>query len=333
MKNSRHLLTLLVAAALAIAASLHGQTMAVNPDTYAPNWNDGQRNVPFAFDRETGALITGDQGTTSRLTEIRNRLPSALENNRLPVAELDQVTQSAVSLSATGVLFTKDMASSGLRTAVVQVTGTFVGTVTFEVSNNNTDWVTVAAYAPGDTGSTGASTTITAPGVRRIGVSEVFFRARVSAYTSGTITANAVYRAEPSRSYGVNVGNTTLTVLTRPSTSTTADGTSTFNTYVSNTTNTNTNISGTAAVITGGWVSNTATTWRWIKLFNLAAITPGTSSATINIGVPPGYSGPLTIPGYLRFGTGLQMLITTGIGLTDNTSTGTANEVAVTFYR
>ena len=72
---------------------------------------------------------------------------------------------------------------------------------------------------------------------------------------------------------------------------------------------------------------------NWLKLFNAAAITPGTSAATLNIGIPPGYAGPLPMPSYIRFGTGIQMMITRGIGLTDNTSTGLANEVAVNFYR
>jgi hypothetical protein len=57
MKLLRHLFPRLTAAVLAIAASLHAQTIAVDPATYAPNWPEGQRNIPFVFNKDTGALV------------------------------------------------------------------------------------------------------------------------------------------------------------------------------------------------------------------------------------------------------------------------------------
>lgn len=72
----------------------------------------------------------------------------------------------------------------GLGVAGVQITGTFSGTITFEVSVNGTDFVAVNSPAV----STGtAATTATAPGLFQCpcaGMAVV--RARASAWTSGS---------------------------------------------------------------------------------------------------------------------------------------------------
>lgn len=58
---------------------------------------------------------------------------------------------------------------------VLQVFGTFVGTVHLEGSNNNTDFVSLGS--------------VTAPGKIANAEAWKYVRARVSAYTSGSITA------------------------------------------------------------------------------------------------------------------------------------------------
>lgn len=73
----------------------------------------------------------------------------------------------------------------------LQITGTFVGTVTFEGTINGTDWFTVEAIAMANSVS-GQVTTATAPGGWRVNISGLHsFRARISAYTSGNITVVA----------------------------------------------------------------------------------------------------------------------------------------------
>jgi len=77
----------------------------------------------------------------------------------------------------------------GYATTVIQITGTFVGTVTFESSLDGANWVAVQAVNLND-GTVG--TTATAPGLYRIPTAALAdIRARVSAWTSGTITAQA----------------------------------------------------------------------------------------------------------------------------------------------
>lgn len=71
-----------------------------------------------------------------------------------------------------------------------QVSGTFVGTVTWEATIDGTNWIAIAARTMADQST--YATTATAPGLFAIpcaGLQAV--RARVSAYTSGSITVTA----------------------------------------------------------------------------------------------------------------------------------------------
>jgi hypothetical protein len=301
-----------------VAAGALDRTTAAAP--FSVRFSNGTQFINVA--REDGNLATA----ASELVAIDGKLPT-LENGRFPIADRDTVEQAAVSLSATGVLFTQDM--SGLRTAVVQVTAIGTATVTFEVSNNNTDWVTVAGYAPGDTGSAGASTTLTAVGARRIGVSERWFRARVSSWTSGTVTANALYRSEPTRTYGINIGGGTTAITQAVTTTAGASSPSSVNAPATPATN---QISGTNIGFTAIHASNSSSSWRYLKLFNASSVTLGTTAATLNFGIPPGGTLQLSFPIHLRFSSGFFWAVTGGASPTDNTAIA-ANEVLVNFLR
>ena len=76
-----------------------------------------------------------------------------------------------------------------LATAVLQVAGTFVGTVTFEGSVDGSNWIAVQGT---NLNSGAAASTATAAGLFRFAVAGLAaLRARVSAYTSGAITVTA----------------------------------------------------------------------------------------------------------------------------------------------
>ena len=73
----------------------------------------------------------------------------------------------------------------------VQITGTFVGTVTFEATVDGTTWVATAMYAAAT--PTTIVTTATAAGLWRGTVAPFSqFRVRCSAYTSGTIVVSVI---------------------------------------------------------------------------------------------------------------------------------------------
>ncbi|GAC1502091.1 MAG: hypothetical protein NVS1B10_06710 [Candidatus Saccharimonadales bacterium] len=96
------------------------------------------------------------------------------------------------SLAAAGVLFSQDC--SQLQSASVHITALPAGNiVTFQVSNDNATWYNCTMMPAGDL--TGIlSTTANAAGVYTTQLNSRYFRANVTTYTSGTVTANAYFK-------------------------------------------------------------------------------------------------------------------------------------------
>jgi hypothetical protein len=95
------------------------------------------------------------------------------------------VLQSAAAATGNG----NSLDVVGQAAAVIALTGTFVGTVTFEGTIDGSNWFSVMAVKLGD-GS--IATTATATGMYRVSCAGLTsIRARVSAWTSGSITATA----------------------------------------------------------------------------------------------------------------------------------------------
>lgn len=94
-------------------------------------------------------------------------------------------------------------------------------------------------------------------------------------------------------------------------------------------------VKATAGTVYGMWVTNTATTTRFIKFYNATAanVTVGTTAPVITIGVPGNASDDVSGvfgvggPGW-AFGTAITMAATTGVADADTGAPG-ANEVIV----
>ena len=104
------------------------------------------------------------------------------------MAQTDYVGNTNGVILATGSLGVAEAAVTildlrGAGGVSVQITGTFTATVTFEVSNDGTNWVAVELTTPA---GAAAATTATAPGIFVGPLCYQMFRARCSAYTSGT---------------------------------------------------------------------------------------------------------------------------------------------------
>jgi predicted secreted protein len=107
----------------------------------------------------------------------------------LLVLLLPRPGQAQVNLTAQNQAATVTINNS-IATASFQISGTFVGTVTFEATTDGQNWVTVSVLPPGGPGT--AVTTATAAGLWRLQVAGFLkARARCSAYTSGTIVVTA----------------------------------------------------------------------------------------------------------------------------------------------
>jgi hypothetical protein len=116
-------------------------------------------------------------------------------------AGVAQTTQPKVlivpptSISAAGVIFTRNV--EGYTLGSFQLTGTFVGTMLVEMSDDSTDgndgtWNT-QTFKRGN--STGDSSSLTSADYAAIGCACRWIRFRVSAYTSGTFTVSALFES------------------------------------------------------------------------------------------------------------------------------------------
>lgn len=145
-----------------------------------------------ASDLEIGAveLKNASDDTRARIGALTG---AASSDNGISVASFpvksvvstNNSLQSAASATGNGTA----LAVSGYGVATIEVTGTFVGTITWEGSRDGgTTYYSVDATAIGGSVATTATTT----GLYTISVNALtHIRARVSAYTSGSITVVA----------------------------------------------------------------------------------------------------------------------------------------------
>ncbi len=99
--------------------------------------------------------------------------------------------QSAAAATGNGNV----MDVSDLATLAVQVTGTFVGTITPEGTVDGTNWIAIPNYAQSDRAWKG---TFTATGIYNVPVAGLRqIRYRISAYTSGAITVVGLGSSAP----------------------------------------------------------------------------------------------------------------------------------------
>lgn len=96
--------------------------------------------------------------------------------------------QSAAGATGNGTVFLVD----GCRSAMFQISGTFVGTITFEATVDGSNWVTYALSDISTTARTHATTQTTAGIYTADDLAGLMaIRARISAWTSGAITVVA----------------------------------------------------------------------------------------------------------------------------------------------
>lgn len=120
----------------------------------------------------------------------------------LPVGQqYEEVTGSAAA-NNTDLVASKDVRA--YRTITFQLSGTWVGTVSAQVSNDNTTWFTVntvdvTALNAGITGSVGVTPTTRAANGQFVLslLGTRYFRLRTTAYTSGTVVSTAEFSVNP----------------------------------------------------------------------------------------------------------------------------------------
>lgn len=236
-------------------------------------------------------VLASDQGNLSIANSILNLTTvgvSALNGD--VVASVDVSAYTAVSF---------------------QLTGTWVGTVTFQGSNDNTNFVSVSAI-PVSVATTAPVQTATAVGGYLIPVQAKFIRIRVTAYTSGTVAgAGFAYTNAPQDVGGRNVSVQGTAAVTQSGTWTVQPG-NTANTtpwLVAQKGRTQSNAPvynayGTTAVTTAAYtqiVASTTAATTWVDIFDssgqaMILATGAAAAETILAYIPPGgLSTSLTI--------------------------------------
>jgi len=125
---------------------------------------------------------------------------AAGDTNRLPVSEPDTLVLTPSSVTSAATIFTQDM--TGYRSISVHVTSAGSGcTITYETSDDNTNWLSASGLISSAT-ATGAVTTTTAAQVTTFPRRGKYFRARVSTYGSGTVTVVATLSTAPATTLG-----------------------------------------------------------------------------------------------------------------------------------
>lgn len=89
-----------------------------------------------------------------------------------------------------------------------------------------------------------------------------------------------------------------------------------------------TSVKGSAGVLTSIAAANNFTSWRYLKLHNIATAPTAGAGVVATYGIPPGGSINVPFPSGLSFSTGIGVTITGGIAAADTTAIG-ASEVAV----
>jgi hypothetical protein len=336
--------------ASAVPVSFSGQSVGITGSVAVTGtfWQATQPVSAASLPLPTGAA------TETTLAAMNTKLPAAgqalMAASQPVVIASDQsiVPVNQAGVSATGSLAALNAAVTlslaGATGFAVDVRGTFVATILIQGTIDGTNWTTLSVLPVGAGLNIAQVASVTAAGAwwgNANGFQQI--RATASAYTSGSATVVLRAMQAAGMVYSLPTGQTTVavcgTVTANIGTGSIAAGTNAIGDvgvqYRTNATGaatvTNLLCPATPAVqtIKGGAgrliavsMTNTNASSRWLKVWNTASggITLGTTAALFEVGIPPNQHVVFTIEGGLAFGTAINIAITGGQGLTNNTA-------------
>jgi hypothetical protein len=238
--------------------------------------------------------------------------------------------------------------TDGYNSIGLQLVGTWAATVTFQSSNDGTTWVNTTAWPTA--GGTAPVVSATANGMWLIPAVGRFFRAVITAFTSGQVSCIATLQNQPAffpastpsvtiaANSAVNVAQVGGTAATNgvPLIANGATNGASVATLISTASNNLNQLKGTIGRLYLIDILNTNASPRYLKLFNLpsASVTMTSTVPSLNFAIP-GTNGKLTIVtdiGINLGGTGIAYAITGGSALLDNTSIGAGDCIANFMY-
>lgn len=287
-----------------------------NIDTRTESVNGDHRQV----------VVIGDPVTGGNVAQVTS-------NGAVLMQGYQSATTTGTITTSTSVVGPINV--SNYNIATVMIRGTYAGVdVTFEASDDSTNWFSVLAARTDSFVAASTSGVITANASWSYDVpigAFNYFRVRATAYTSGT--ANVAIAAqsmpyEPCPTVGVS-GTVTVsgTATTTPANSTAGNVNSAASTNA-------TSVKASAGNLYHITASNTGAGAAYVKLYNKAsAPTVGTDVPVITITVPA--SGTVSLPfgtqGH-RFTTGIGLAITGAAADSDTTAVAAAQVKVLTAY-
>jgi hypothetical protein len=281
------------------------------------------------------ATAAGQTSTGTKLDTLHTDLTGTLTGR----AASTVVSGSLGALNAT-LDGTTDL--GGYGSVRMQVAGTFTGTITFQVSNDQTNWITKTL----NTQNAGAGNTAPITGIWFGDIGARYFRANMTAYTSGTATVTLVYSAVPAaipastvytlasstfKSSGTAPATTdsALVVTTSPNAVAAATAFTATSAATTNATSTKTS-AGNLFTVT---ISNPSAATVYFKVHNKAtAPTVGTDVPVATIPVAATSSVTQQFGAYgMRLTTGLAWAVTGAFAATDTTAVAAGVQIHGTY--
>jgi hypothetical protein len=208
----------------------------------------------------------------------------------------------------------------------LQLTGTWVGTVSFQGSNDGGTFYSIVTSNPSGGQAIGESST-TENRLVKLPTIYKFVRIRVTSYTSGIVEGVAYgHRDENSSGLIAAIGPVTLNAETTKKIGNVgiaqSGATVTYQKFISATTTNATAVSSVPANVSILHMENSGDGVRYVKLYNKAsAPVVGTDVPLITIGIPAVSSSSFTLPALIGidFSIGISFAITLGAADTDTT--------------
>lgn len=206
---------------------------------------------------------------------------------------------------------------SGYRWASVQINGTWVGTFTFQASNDGVIWVDTNVTWPALTVSNVLRTTATFNSIYIFPIYARYIRVRMTAYTSGTATgtlllSRTVMPAITSGAVVVQQGTWITQNTPRDS-----GGLSMSSTVATATTN-ETVVKAVVGQVYSIYANNTNAAVRYLKLYNKATVPiVGTDVPAMTLAIPAAGVVAMDVSCGLAFSAGIAFALTAGVAATD----------------
>lgn len=295
------------------------------------------QQAPTSYVRQSGSWTFGLTGAVPAGTNTIGKVgiqvggSDVSATNPVPVQPVDGFQPGGTtgySATSAAVLFTQDM--QGYPSISVQITSAGSGnTITYEVSNDYVTWLTKAGTFSNNTGTSTDITTDTATVLREFVTAARYFRARVSVYSSGTVTAVPTLRTAMPSGRSIYISGA-VPFTSQLSASAATGGIATTSRLASSAATTNCTLVKASAGRNFKFAGfNTTASAKFIKFYNASTVpTAGGGTVIYNRALPPGaFSYDWADIGYYH-STGIGYCITGAAADADTTALAAGDIVA-----